>query len=95
MCWLQDTFGTLSAEVMLLAREKLDDLDHLFLAVVLFLSFPDERLSGIFGETLWFTVPQRLAPPSLSRSPCRYSFHLYGQYPSFKENRINRLYADV
>lgn len=81
---------------MLLAREKLNDLDHLFITVVLFLFFSsDERLSGIFGETLWFTVPQRHTPTSLSKSPCKYCFHLYGQYPSFKEGRINRLYRHV
>lgn len=59
MCVLQDTCETQS-EVMLLAHKKLNDLDHLVVRVVPFLFFPsDERLTGIFGEMLWFTVLQR------------------------------------
>lgn len=42
--------------------KKLSDFDHLFVTVVLFLLFPfflpvlNERLTGMFGEMLWFCV---------------------------------------
>lgn len=38
---------------------------------------PVERLTGIFGEMLWFIVPQRPIQISLSKSPWKYCSHLW------------------
>lgn len=92
VCELQDTCETQSAEVMLLTlthkKKPSSDLDHLVVTVVLFPSPPLLKgwlasCSGLLcrRDPYWSLCPKAHRNIALT----------YGQCPSFRENRLNRL----